>query len=139
MRCPSAVPRGAAMASAAKGRSRPCSHHRLGTDRWTLGIDVPFDLAQRREMPGEGRRLHEGYEIAEELQLSSLERRLQALQEQTPIQSRQDADWEEEVGPAVDPASVGRKPAARHDAVGMWMMRQGVRHPAQDCGRDGGS
>jgi hypothetical protein len=57
---------------------------------------------------------------------SSLERRLQALQEQTPIQSRQDADWEEEVGPAVDPASVGRKPAARHDAVGMWMMRQGL-------------
>jgi hypothetical protein len=91
-----------------------------------LGIDDPFDIAQQLEMPGEGRRFPEAYEIAEELQLAFVERRLQALQEQTPIQSRQNTDGEEEVGPAVDPASVGREAAARHNAVGMRMMRQGL-------------
>src|SRR6185503_3566797 len=79
-----------------------------------LGIDDPFDIAQRLEMPGKGRRFAEACEIAEELQLASVERRLQALQEQTPIQSRQNTDGEEEVGPAVDPASVGREAAAWH-------------------------
>jgi len=73
-----------------------------------------------------GCRLDEAYEIAEELQLSSVERRLQAFQEQPAIQSRENADREEECGPAADPAAVGCEAATRHDTVGMWMMRQGL-------------
>ena len=39
-------------------------------------------------MPDEGRRLNEAGEIAEELELSFVERHLQAFQKQTPIGSR---------------------------------------------------
>src|ERR1700686_913960 len=44
-----------------------------------LGIDDPFDIAQRLEMPGESRRFAEACEIAEELQRASIKRCLQAL------------------------------------------------------------
>lgn len=110
----------------AMGVASEIFQHLLRSAERALGIDVPFDMAQRLDVAGEGRRFHQTYEIAEELQLSFVERRLQTLQEQTPIKSRQHADREEEVGPAADPAPVGRKPAARHDAVGMWVMCQGL-------------
>ena len=77
-------------------------------------------------MSGEGTRLHQANEITEEHQLSFVERGLQAFQEQPPIKSRQDANREEEVGPAADPASVGCEAAARHEAVGVRMMHQGL-------------
>jgi hypothetical protein len=71
--------------------------------------DDPFDMRSAQRCR-EGRRFPEAYEIAEELQLASVERRLQTFQEQTPIQSRQNTDGEEEVGPAVDPTSGGMRP-----------------------------
>ena len=86
--------------------------HLLWPTEGTLGIDVPFDMAQRLEMLDEDCRLYEACEIAKEHELSFVERRLQALQEQTPIESRQNTDWEKEVGPAADPASVGREAMA---------------------------
>jgi hypothetical protein len=62
-----------------------------------LCVDVPFDVAQGPEMLREGRRLREMGEIAEQHQLRFVESRLQSLQEQPPIQSRQNPDGEEEV------------------------------------------
>jgi hypothetical protein len=56
----------------------------------------------------------------------SIERRLQPFQKQMPIQSRQHVHGEEEIGPAADPALIGREATARHDAVGMRMMRRGL-------------
>ena len=91
--------------------------HLLRAAKRTLGIDIPFDLAQRPEMPGERTRLHQADEITEEHELFFVECCLQALQEQPPIKSRQDANREEEVGPAADPASVGCEAAAGDKAM----------------------
>ena len=62
--------------------------HLLRPAEGALGIDAPFDIAQRVKMPDEGRRFNEAGEIAEELELSFVERHLQAFQKQTPMQSR---------------------------------------------------
>ena len=97
--------------------------HLLRAAKRTLGIDIPFDLAQRPEMPGERTPAPSKLsEITEEHELFFVECCLQALQEQPPIQSRQDANREEEVGPAADPASVGCEAAARHESVDVRMM-----------------
>ena len=74
----------------------------------------------------EGRRLRETGEIAEEHQLRFVESGLQSLQEQPPIQSRQNPDGEEEVRLAPDPSSVGSEAAAWYDTVSVRMMRQGL-------------
>jgi hypothetical protein len=54
-------------------------------DERALGVDDPFDIAERRQIARESRRLAQAGESAEELQLAALERRLQALQEQAPV------------------------------------------------------
>lgn len=87
-----------------------------------LGVHDPFDIAQRPEMASEGRRFHEPLKLAEQHEFSFVERRLQALEEQTSIQCRQNMDGKEEIGRAADPAPTGREATARHDAVGMRMM-----------------
>ena len=46
-----------------------------------LGVDHPLDLAQSLQMCGESRRAGDGSDVAEEVQRSSVERGLQALQE----------------------------------------------------------
>jgi hypothetical protein len=50
--------------------------HLLRPTKGALSIDISIDMAERLEMAREERRFHEGCEIAEELQLSSVERRL---------------------------------------------------------------
>ena len=90
----------------AMGIAPEIMQHLLRAAERTLGIDIPFDLAQRPEMPGERSRLHQADEIAEEHELP-LSMRLQTLQEQPAKQSREDANRQEEVGPAADPASIG--------------------------------
>jgi hypothetical protein len=61
-------------------------------DERALGVDDPFDIAERRQIARESRRLAQAGESAEELQLAALERRLQALQEQAPVLPRENAD-----------------------------------------------
>ena len=92
----------------------------------TLGVDDPFDFAQGIEMTAEHRRVAEVCQIAKECELGVVERRLQVLQEQTSVQPRQNSDRQEKAGPATDPASIAGKAAARDDAMGMGMMRQGL-------------
>src|SRR5205807_2192482 len=97
-----------------------------------FGVNDPFDAAQRLEMLAEGLGLGERRELAEEPQLGCIERLLQVLDEQATVEARENADGEEEGGPASDPASVGCKAAARHDAVDVRMMRKGLAPGVQE-------
>src|SRR5262249_48631802 len=91
-----------------------------------FGIDDPFDIAEPRQVAGESRRFVQAGESAEERELATVECRLQALQEQAPVEARENADRKEEVGPAAGPSSIGRETAARHDAMDMRVMREGL-------------
>ena len=48
----------------------------LRSGEWAFGIDDPFDIAEHRQIVGEGGRLVQAGEIVEEPQLAAVERRL---------------------------------------------------------------
>jgi hypothetical protein len=91
-------------------------------------------------MASERRRLEEARKLAAQHEFLVVERRLQAFEEQTSIQLRQNMDREEELGPTGDPASVRREGTTGHEAVGMRMMRQGqhsrLKRPVISTGRE---
>src|SRR6185312_15975649 len=96
----------------------------LRTAEWSLGVDDPFDAAQRVQMFGERCRLGEWGQLTEEAQRAGIEDGRQPLQEQPAIEPGEYADRQEESGPACDPASFARQAATRHDAVHMRVMEQ---------------
>jgi hypothetical protein len=73
-------------------------------------------------MLGDDHRLREMGEIAEEHQLRFVEGGLQSLQEQPPIQSRQNPDGEEEVWLAADL----RNDARRSRTMSDWVLSRSV-------------
>ena len=72
------------------GVARQIGEHGLWSAERGLGVEVPFDLAQRREIRREGLALGERGVIAEELELAGLVGRHQLVQEQTPEQAGED-------------------------------------------------
>ena len=92
-----------------------------------LGIDDPVAAPCRRQKAGEGLRVGQFGDIAEEVQLSGLEGSAQRLQKQPPEQARQHPDRQEEARTAGNPAgAVRRRAAARHDAMEMGMVAEGL-------------
>ena len=108
------------------------SENLLGASERPLGVDDPFDLAQHVEMADERRRRGEVREMTEELELCRVGRRLQVLEEQTAIEPRQNAHRKEEARPATNPAPIGGKAAARHEAMSVGMMRQRLAPGVED-------
>ena len=101
----------------AMGIAAEIVEHLLGSAERAFGVDDPGDAAQRGEVAGEGGRFGECGEVAEEVQLASVERIEQAFEEEAAIEPREDMDRQEEAGAAGDPATIGREAAARDDAM----------------------
>jgi hypothetical protein len=78
-------------------RAPQIPQHLLRPCEGAPGVHDPFDIAQRPEMAGEGRWFHEALKLAEQHEFSFVERRLQALEEQTLIQCRQNMGYEERI------------------------------------------
>jgi hypothetical protein len=87
-----------------------------------FGVNDPVELAERLQIASEGRGFDEAEELAEEPQVAGIERRLKAFKEQPAVESRENRDWEEELGTATNPASVGCETSAGDDEVSMWVM-----------------
>ncbi len=84
----------------------------------SLGVDMPLDLAHRRQMALERSRVGQPGQIAEELQFVGVEGGDHFFQEQPPEQHRQNIDRQEEALAAVDPVlPVDGYAAAGHDDV----------------------
>src|SRR3954468_10208597 len=77
----------------------------------SLGIDDPFDAAQRLDMRAKRGRLAKPREMAEEGQVAGLKGRLEAFEEEAAVETREDADGQEEARAAGDKASVRPDPA----------------------------
>jgi hypothetical protein len=85
----------------------------LGTTEGRFGVDHPVDAAKRAEPAGEGDRLGEVGEFAEETEVAVLERGAQFVEEQPAEQAREHAHRQQEAGPAPDqrvPSSDGPPP-----------------------------
>ncbi len=88
-----------------------------------LGVDDPIEAPRRSDAGGEGSRLGQGGEIAEEVQGSSAEGSCQALKESASEQLGEWFDGQEKVRSASDLArAVRQETAAWHDAVHVGMM-----------------
>src|SRR4051795_6440307 len=98
----------------------------------SLGIDDPFDAAQRLDVRTESGRLAQPREIAEEGQVASLKGRLETLEEEAAIKTREDADGQEEARAAGDEASVRPDAAPRHDAVDVRVVGERLPPRVQD-------
>jgi hypothetical protein len=93
-----------------------------------------FDPPQLAQAADEGDGFGEIGEVAEEAEIAGLEGGAQRVEEQPAKQARQHTDRQEEAGPAPDPArAVGRRAAARHDAMDVRMMVQ-VLAPSMEHG-----
>ena len=116
------------------GVAAEIGQHLFGPAERGLGIDHPVDAAQlRRGGAAKACGLGKAGEIAEEAQLAGVEGVLQCLQEQAAEQAGEHAHRQEEAGAAGDPAgAVGRGAAARHDAMDMRMVLQGLAPGVQD-------
>ena len=111
----------------AVGVATEIGQHLLRPAERRLCIDDPFDAPQVAEATSEAGRFGEVGEIAEQAELASVEGGAQLVEEQPAEQPREDADRQEEAGPAGDPAgAVGRQATAGHDAMDMRMMLQGL-------------
>src|SRR5207248_2574205 len=96
--------------------------HLLRSAERALGVDDPSNGAQRSQACSEGGGRSQAGQIAEEPELTRLERRLEAGQEKPTVETRQHLYRQKEARAAADPAApVGRWPAARHNAVDMGM------------------
>src|SRR3954467_14991269 len=96
------------------------------------GIDDPFDAAQRLDMRAKRGRLAKPREMAEEGQVAGLKGRLEAFEEEAAVETREDADGQEEARAAGDEASVRPDPAPRHDAVDVRVMGERLPPRVQD-------
>jgi len=107
--------------------------HLLGSAERALGVDDPANGAQRPQAGSEGGGRGQAGQIAEEPELTRLERRLEAGQEKPAVETRQHLYRQKEARAAADPAGpVGRWPTTRHDAVDMGMMMQVLSPGVQD-------
>ena len=61
----------------------------------------------------------------------------QAFEKKAAVEPREDVDWQEEAGAAGDPTSIGREAAARHNAMDVRVMGQGLAPAVQDCDHAG--
>src|SRR5438445_1466049 len=111
------------------------SQHLFGPAEWRLGVDDPVGPSELIEPLGEYGGIGEMGEITEKAQLASREGSLQLLQKQAAEQLREDADRQEEVGPASHPScAVERRSTTRHDTVDMRMVLQGLAPGMEDGG-----
>lgn len=78
-------------------------HHLLGPGEGRLGVDDPFRMAHRIEMPAENLRISKGLEGREELEFAGIESLLQISQEQSAKQAGQHPYGQEETGTARNP------------------------------------
>jgi hypothetical protein len=87
-------------------------HHLLGSGERRLGVDDPFHVAHRIEMPMENLRVSKCLEGREEAELASVESLLQIPQEQSAEEAGQHPYWQKETGAARNPpGAVGRDSA----------------------------
>src|SRR4051794_20744950 len=77
-------------------------------------------------------RLAKPREMAEEGQVAGLKGRLEAFEEEAAVETREDADGQEEARAAGDEASVRPDPAPRHDAVDVRVMGERLPPRVQD-------
>ena len=92
--------------------------HTGGAVEGRLGVDDPFGPAQGPQVAVEGGRLGERGKGAVEAQAAVAEGAFELVQEEGAETAREDADRQEEAGPAGDPAvALGGEAAARDDAV----------------------
>src|SRR5262249_47221690 len=97
--------------------------YRCWSSQGTLGIDHPFDFAQRCKPSSESTRLSERDVLAEELQLAATMSLIEFFEEATTEQPREHPYREKEAGLAGDPAlAVGRESSSGNDAMDMRMM-----------------
>jgi hypothetical protein len=95
----------------------------LGSAERSLGIDHPTNGAQPPQAGGEDGWRGQAGQIAEEPEVAGIERRLEAGQKESSVETRQHLYRQKEAGAAADPTGpVDRGPATRHDAVDMGMM-----------------
>ena len=107
--------------------------HLLGSAERSPGIDDPGNGVQRPQPGGEHGGLFQARQSAEKPELARIECCLKAGQEKPAIKPRQYLHRQKEPRPAADPSCpVGRRPAARHDAVHMGMMMQVLSPGVQD-------
>src|SRR4051794_37639888 len=105
----------------------------LGSAERSLGIDHPTNGAQRAQAGGEDGWRGQAGQIAEEPEVAGIERRLEAGQKESSVETRQHLYRQKEAGAAADPTGpVDRGPATRHDAVDMGMMVQVLPPGMQD-------
>src|SRR4051795_6773633 len=95
-----------------------------------MGTATPPSTRQRMVRNGRRRAAKMGGaaklgQIAEEPEVAGIERRLEAGQKESSVETRQHLYRQKEAGAAADPTGpVDRGPATRHDAVDMGMMVQ---------------
>src|SRR5437660_12127067 len=83
-------------------------HHLLGSGEGRLGVDDPFHVAHRIEMPAENLRISKALEGREKLELAGVESLLQIGQEQPAEEAGQHPYWQEETGVARNrPTTIG--------------------------------
>ena len=92
----------------AMGVARQIGQNGRGAAEWSLGIDDPFGLAQRREKRRECVARREIGVASNELQLAGVEGCQEFFEEETAEQPREDAYGQKEAGPAGDPAQTVR-------------------------------
>jgi hypothetical protein len=109
------------------GIAAEIGQHLGGSAEGRLGKDDPFELAQFAQPAIEGRSLGETGKIAEEAEIAGCEGGAELIEEQPAEEAREYTHRQEEAGSAADPArSIRRRAAARHDAMNMGMMLQGL-------------
>ena len=78
-------------------------HHLLGSSEGRLGLDDPFHVAHRIEMPAENLRISKGLEGREKPEFAGVESLLQIRQEQSAEQAGKHPYGQEETGAARNP------------------------------------
>ena len=106
--------------------ARQICQHGFGSGEGFLGVDHPVDFAQRVEKRLEGIPVQQVSMIAVELQFPRIVQPDHPVQNETPIQTGQHPDGQEEVLAAGDPfCAIRRKPSTRHDHMDMRVMGHG--------------
>ena len=85
------------------GVARQIGKDRFGPCERALGVDHPFDLAQWREMGGEGVAVGEAGKVVEEAEMPGFVGGAKLLQEQPAEQPREHPDRQKEPRPTRDP------------------------------------
>ena len=119
----------------AVGIARQISEHRLGSAERPLGVEIPLNLTQRRQIRSECFALGERDMLAKEFQATGVVGGDELLQKQSPEQPREHRHRQKVARPARDPPlTVERYSAARHDHVHVRVMRHGRAPGVQHSG-----